>query len=138
MLPPENLQIFSLGRIVPPPPAGTATTPTQTRTQLFIAGAGQAGLDLNAVRTATQNPAQRTLTANTGSPNPTATVGAAGTPGLPGAPVSNNLVPLAVANQVTNQPGTTAPVQGPARKPRWVKPALYIAAGVALGAILFR
>jgi hypothetical protein len=70
MLPPENLQIFSLGRIVPPPPAGTATTPTQTRTQLFIAGAGQAGLDLNAVRTATQNPAHVRSRPTQGPPIP--------------------------------------------------------------------
>lgn len=128
-------QIIRLGRIVPPPPSGSSAVPTQVQPAIFVADAGRAGLATNNIRQATQPAIVRNNETNTGSPNPQTAVGSAGTAGLEGASAAPQ--PVAVKSAITAPLGIK-PTVGPARTPRWVKSVLYIATGVAVGAVLFR
>ena len=128
---------LNLGRIVPPPSSGSDTSSTYFPPRLFIVGAGAVGLAANAADKASQVALQRNKTANTGSPNPTSIVGSAGTPGLPGAAIAAKLKATPTSLAITGPAG--APVAPTVvRKPKWLKPALFVAGGFVIGWLVFR
>lgn len=128
----------NLGRIVPPPGAGTDTSPTYFPPRLYILNAGAVGQAANAADLANQVALQRSPQSNTGSPNPTSVPGSAGTAGLPGSVTSKRLRISMPPYAVTGPNGSVAAPVAVQRAPKWLKPALYIAAGIGIGALVFR
>lgn len=127
----------NLGRIVPPPNSGSDTSPTYFPPRLYIVGAGAAGLAANQADRTSQVALQRNQTANTGSPNPTSITGSAGTAGLDGQKVAATLKTFLPKRAITGPGG--APVSPTVqRKPKWLKPAMYVGAGLLVGWLVFR
>jgi hypothetical protein len=134
---PRDLNSVNLGRIVPPPNAGSDPSATYFPPRLYIVGAGAAGLAANAADKAAQIGVPRQQQSNTGSPNPTSNVGAAGTAGLPGTATSNLLQIIQPTSAITGPSGAKVqPTIG--RTPKWVKPALFAMGGFIVAAVIFR
>jgi hypothetical protein len=133
----NQISHVNLGRIVPPPASGSDVSPTYFPPRLFILNAGAAGIAANVADKSSQVALQRNQTANTGSPNPTSITGSAGTAGLDGQMVAMKLKTFLPKTAITGPGGApVAPTVG--RKPKWLRPTLYVTAGLALGWLVFR
>lgn len=134
----NDLNSINLGRIVPAPNAGTDTSPTYFPPRLYILNAGATGQASNATDVAGAVALARSNQSNTGSPNPTSNVGSAGTAGLDGSAASKLLRIMQPRSAITGPAGAPVSPIPAQRAPKWLKPALYIAAGVGIGALVFR
>lgn len=133
----NDLRSINLGRIVPAPNAGSDTSPTYFPPRMFIVAAGAAGLAANAADSAAQIALTRSHESATSSPNTPTAVGSAGTAGLDGSAFNSKLITFMPRRAITgpNNAPVTPTVQ---RWPKWAKPALFVLAGVGIGAVVFR
>jgi hypothetical protein len=133
-----DIQTTQLGRIVAPPSdSGVETDPTYFPPRLYIVGAGATGLAANAADTSSQVALQRNQVSNTGSPNPTSITGSAGSPGLPGAADASTLRPMQLSRAITGPGGqNVSPIAQ--KRPPWLRPALFVAAGFVVGWMVFK
>lgn len=134
----NDLNSINLGRIVPAPNAGTDTSPTYFPPSLYILRAGATGIASNEADRAGAVALARSLQSNTGSPNPTSNVGSAGTAGLDGSLAASRLRILQPRSAITGPGGSGVAPVAVQKAPKWLKPALYIAAGFGLAALVFR
>jgi hypothetical protein len=125
------------GRIVAPPAPGSDSSPTYFDPQMFVMNAGSAGIASNLADRNAAIALQRNNESNTSSPNPQTAVGSAGTAGLPGQTASDRLITLAPRTAITG-PGGTSVTPTIGRTPTWMRPALLIAAGFAVGWLVFK
>lgn len=140
------IEQYNLGRIVAPPTSGSDQSPTYAPPRLFVSNAGAAGLAANAATRTNAIALGRSLQVNTGSPgtpgSSLTTVGAAGTAGKTGTSLAmrlptgtvQNITPV---NAITGS-GGAAVAPTVVRKPAWLKPALFVAAGFVVGWMIFK